>query len=638
MRNSGFGNRKTEEGKAKFDEVPEVPVPAKKPSPARRTPQSVLSLYGRSAPSLITAIMAAAAAGLAVVFQGYSTYLLSASVLVLLASMVLYRAPGGTTGAGTERIETSRMKLWRFKRNLVGGLSSVLLAVIIILLSVVEFFAMLVRLKVLQINWDVAFAVADMYIIILASFLTAGCAVIALCTFFPQLKPKPDSPLLKWLKIGGAAATGLFTAFAVVIRFGTLVPVFKPQHSMYVLTAGIIAEMLVMHFYAGLPGLYSFLLRLDVRRKGAETEETSRRRMWAVYILSMVFVVAFISIALATQLEVISLRNIVLRDMMFGVYVIGGIVLLVYLARHSMRAGKKQEIKKRQSPEELTRTIILWVSIALGGVSGIIGMLMYFGAIKPVRLAGTFSIESIDLIVAAILLGMGPYGFYHNIQVKRTTRMELHFPDFLRDLAESKRAGMTLTQALLTTAKGRYGELTDEIRKMAAQITWGVSFVDALQRFGERARTPLIQRSTSLIIEANNAGGNVVDTLEAAANDAREIKQIKAERRQSMSIYVIIIYLAFLVFLAIIEILYTQFIPEIHKAVMGAAGASVGGMTFAPFDIEVYKTLFFHSALIQGVGGGLVAGVMEEGKAIAGLRHVFIMVIITYVAFRFLVI
>ena len=610
---------------------------AKDTPPARRALAS--ASYNKSIPSLAAAALAAAMAGSAAALGGYSAYMLSISVLALLASAILYRAPDGAAGADMERIETSNMKLWRFKRNVVGGISSVLLAAMIILLSIVELFALLVRMKILQINWDIAYVVADLYTIILASFLIVGCAVIVLCTAFPQLKAKEDSPLFKRMKIGGAAATGFFTAFALVMRLGLLAPVFEPHHSVYILTAGIIAEMLVIHLYVGLPGLYSFLLRLEVGRKVEETEETMRRRMWAVYVLSMVFVVAFISIALATQLEVISLRNIVLRDVMFGVYVFGGIVLLAYLLRYYMRSGKKQEeMKRKRNPEELARAIIIWASIALGGVSGVIGIIMYFGAIKPISIAGNFAIESMDMLVAAILMGMGPYGFYHNMQVKRTSMMEAHFPDFLRDLAESKRAGMTLTQALLTTAKGKYGGLTDEIRKMAAQITWGVPFVDALHRFGERARTPLIQRSTSLIIEANNAGGNVVDTLEAAANDAREIKQIKVERRQSMSIYVIIIYLAFLVFLAIIEILYTQFIPEIHKAVSGVAGASVGGMTFVPFDVGVYKTLFFHSALIQGIGGGLVAGVMEEGKAAAGLRHVFIMVIIAYAAFRFLVI
>ncbi|MDD5503023.1 MAG: type II secretion system F family protein, partial [Candidatus Thermoplasmatota archaeon] len=287
----------------------------------------------------------------------------------------------------------------------------------------------------------------------------------------------------------------------------------------------------------------------------------------------------------------------------------------------------------------VARKIMIWVSFGVAAILGVIGILMYLGTMKPITIAGNAAIMSIDMIVASLLIGLGPYGFYQNSKMKRISQMDSKFPDFLRDLSESKRAGMTLTNALLTTAKGRYGALTEEIRKMASQITWGVSFVEALKLFGERVRTPLIERSVSLIIEASNSGGNVVEILKAAADDAREIKQIQAERKQNMGIYVIIIYLAFLVFIAVIEIMYSQFIPQIYKAVSGVApGTSIGGMTFAPFDIETYKTLFFHAALIQGIGGGLVAGVMEEGKAIMGLRHAFIMIIISYLAFRFVVV
>jgi flagellar protein FlaJ len=410
---------------------------------------------------------------------------------------------------------------------------------------------------------------------------------------------------------------------------------------MYIITAGIITELLAIHAYLGIPSIYRLLRGFDVAKKlEIEAPERTRRRMWIVYISSLVFVVLFISMAFASQFNAIFAESTFVRDLIFIAYLSGGVVLIIYLAVHYMHHKKKEApaMQRRQTPEEVARKIMIWASFAIAGVLGVIGILMYMGTMKPIPLVGKAAITSIDMIVASLLIGLGPYGFSQSAKMKRTSQMDAKFPDFLRDLSESKRAGMTLTNALLTTAKGRYGALTGEIRKMASQITWGVSFVEALRLFGERVRTPLIGRSVSLIIEASNSGGNVVEILKAAADDAREIKQIQAERKQNMGIYVIIIYLAFMVFIAVIEIMYSQFIPQIHKAVSGASGASVGGMTFTPFDIETYKTLFFHAALIQGVGGGLISGVMEEGKAIMGLRHAFIMVIIAYLAFRFVVV
>ena len=169
---------------------------------------------------------------------------------------------------------------------------------------------------------------------------------------------------------------------------------------------------------------------------------------------------------------------------------------------------------------------------------------------------------------------------------------------------------------------------------MAAQIQWGISFDHALASFAKRVDTPLVQRTVSLVIEASNSGGNVIDVLTAASDDAREIQMIQAERKGGMQIYVMIIYIAFLVFLGVIGILNVKFMPEVSQAVAAASGVTVGSITFAAFDIQAFRTLFFHAAVIQGLGGGFVAGAMEDGKPVAGLRHGFAMTIIAYVAFR----
>jgi flagellar protein FlaJ len=104
-----------------------------------------------------------------------------------------------------------------------------------------------------------------------------------------------------------------------------------------------------------------------------------------------------------------------------------------------------------------------------------------------------------------------------------------------------------------------------------------------------------------------------------------------------MSIYVMIIYIAFAVFVGVIGVLNAQFIPEVAKAVSKANGVSIGGLNFRKFDENDFKTLFFHAAIIQGLGGGLVGGVMSKGKLVHGLRHSFILVFLAWVLFRLLI-
>jgi len=242
---------------------------------------------------------------------------------------------------------------------------------------------------------------------------------------------------------------------------------------------------------------------------------------------------------------------------------------------------------------------------------------------------GTIHID--DVVIFTVLIAVAPPGFAQYYRYLRIRRIEECFPDFIRDLAEIKRSGMTLPRGLRAVAKGEYGALTPEVKKMDAMVSWGIPFEEALQDFARRVKTPLIMRTVSLIIQAERAGANVPDILEVAAKDAREIKALGDERRGSMAIYIAICYLASFVFLFVIMILSAFFLP-----VMSEAGVSVGeegAMFLRQFDPMVYTRLFFHTAIVQAFVSGFVAGQMGEGEITAGLKHSVILMLIAYGAF-----
>ena len=45
--------------------------------------------------------------------------------------------------------------------------------------------------------------------------------------------------------------------------------------------------------------------------------------------------------------------------------------------------------------------------------------------------------------------------------------------------------------------------------------------------------------------------------------------------------------------------------------------------------------VFFYATIVQGFGSGIVAGVFEEGTITAGIKHVFIIVLVSWFAFKF---
>jgi len=295
-------------------------------------------------------------------------------------------------------------------------------------------------------------------------------------------------------------------------------------------------------------------------------------------------------------------------------------------------AEKKKEILDIEQLN-LRRQDYSKLLLIIGIVGLVICMVIAFVEIAEVVSTG---LEWIYWVMLGLMILSGPYGFYMSWQYKKTQEIENRLPDFLRDVAEAGRFGMTLAQAIRVSSRGRYGRLTPEIQRMAAQIDWGVPASEALRLFAERVNTPLVKRMVSIIIKANDAGGSVADVLTMVAHDARETIINFNERRISMATYTVVIYVAFGVFLATIFILNTTFLPNMEEAGQQVNEQAIeAGVTNLPATIQseiipTVQLIFIVSVAIHAFGDGILAGVLQDGKIANGLRHSFIMLLIGF--------
>jgi flagellar protein FlaJ len=257
---------------------------------------------------------------------------------------------------------------------------------------------------------------------------------------------------------------------------------------------------------------------------------------------------------------------------------------------------------------------------------------LFFGLMKT---RGTIFTD--DVIIFTVLIFISLPSLTYFARRKRIDQVEQSLPNFLRDLAEMSRAGLTLPSAVNTITRGEYGALTGEIRKMDASLSWGVSFETTLENFAKRMNTPLISRTVALITQASRSGGKVSLVLEAAARDAAEIKNLQGERRANMMPYVVVVYMAFFVFIFVVLILSAKFVPVMAEAGAQAQAVGAGTQFIGAFDPDSFKRLFFHASVIQGFVAGLVSGQMGEGSAVEGLKHSLVMTMIAWVAFTFLI-
>ncbi|NHJ03488.1 MAG: hypothetical protein EAX90_01590 [Candidatus Heimdallarchaeota archaeon] len=277
-----------------------------------------------------------------------------------------------------------------------------------------------------------------------------------------------------------------------------------------------------------------------------------------------------------------------------------------------------------------TQTLIWVISICVGVVMGTLAALVWAG------LFSTGPITASDFIALAILLTIAPPSIAVFIDERWRGGIDANLPNLLRDIADAQRTGLSLPRAISESSKRNYGPLTPELQKMAAKISWGIPFDQAMRSFTDMADTELNNRAAILILEAQRSGGVIEDIFDSAQKHVEDILALRKERLGSMQPYIWIIYAAFVIFLLVIVVLFQTFFYPMTEMYENFQTAGIGGveMGLPPTVLESYKILFLHMTLVEGLFSGLVAGKMGEGKAKAGLKHSTVMVLIGWVAYK----
>ena len=231
-----------------------------------------------------------------------------------------------------------------------------------------------------------------------------------------------------------------------------------------------------------------------------------------------------------------------------------------------------------------------------------------------------------DYVYVSLLILLIPYIIFHELEVRKIRQIEDQVPEFLKRLASINGTGILLADAIAITAQSNMGRLKSEIKATVADIRWNSNLVEALKRFEARIRTNMTRRSLTLIAKASESTGDIHQVISTVADDADIEKNLNKERSAEMFIYVFIIFITFCVFLVIVYVLAAFFLPALD-------GSSNPAMSMGGFDLKEYTLLFFHAALLQGFGSGLVAGKMGSANISSGLKHSLAMVTVSYILF-----
>jgi archaeal flagellar protein FlaJ len=200
--------------------------------------------------------------------------------------------------------------------------------------------------------------------------------------------------------------------------------------------------------------------------------------------------------------------------------------------------------------------------------------------------------------------------------------LERMLPEFIRDVAEGRKTGLSPEVAIERLGGRHYGKLSSHVKKMGAQLSWGVDLGKVITTFTSAVGSWITRAIGVLLIEVVDVGGGTIRSFSDMAEFTRDINEMEGERRAALRPFVFITYIAG------IMVIITTFIMVYLLSAPAASGIGAGATTVDPNTIDLLLT----SAVFDSFVIGIVAGKMGESGLSDGFKHGISLVVASLIA------
>ncbi len=276
---------------------------------------------------------------------------------------------------------------------------------------------------------------------------------------------------------------------------------------------------------------------------------------------------------------------------------------------------------------------VLTLSVPLA--AAVVGALVA-GDLASVGLSALFDTPlrtTVLLIVVPLFVALVPLAAFQELRQRRLDTIRRRFPNVLSSWASANRMGLRPSEALRLASERADTALSAEMRRVNDETEWFDDLRGALLRLARRSRTRIVTRTLRLIVEADEASGNLDETLSVAAEDARMQRELERARTRELSSYVVAALVSFFVYLAILLLINEFYFEQAVAVGQQATTDAELPVSLQSIDTAGFKLAFIHSSLVQALFIGLVAGKLSSGRVLAGLKYSLGLMIVTVVAF-----
>jgi flagellar protein FlaJ len=355
----------------------------------------------------------------------------------------------------------------------------------------------------------------------------------------------------------------------------------------------------------------------EIFKSGSMRVKAAAERM-GMLLESFIIVMVLMSLCFYILFSVESIYSTGL-DMTSGVimytYVFTPLLSIVFLyLAHGMQPKSPLSENRPYKVYALSSAIAILILMLLTG---------FFGFVKtPLQ----FLANLVDLPIAVaitLIVSVVPPAIVHQKIAGRKKSMERGISNFLRDLTETRKTGLSPEACIKNLSNRDYGAFSKELKKMSSDIGWGIPMRNVIMAFVKKTKSWMSQIVMFLLLEAVDVGGGTISMIESLARFNNMTQEVEKEKQMSVRPYMIMPYFGaiLLVSTTLMTLLFTT-----NTIAMG------GDTVSATANTDMLSLIFTVSVITHCYLIGLVCGKISEESLAAGFKHSALLVLIAIVA------
>jgi len=262
-----------------------------------------------------------------------------------------------------------------------------------------------------------------------------------------------------------------------------------------------------------------------------------------------------------------------------------------------------------------------------GAVAAVLFLLLtgFMGAVEVPFFSSLRTLIDLPTAIAiSLFVATAPAAIVHMKLSKEKSSMEQGVSNFLRDLTEVRKTGLSPEKCIESLSNRDYGAFTKELRKISSEISWGIPIKRVIMDFLKRTHSWMTQLVMFLLVETIDVGGGTIAMIESLARFNNLTQEDEKEKKMSVRPYIMMPYLASILLVAT-TIMMMGFTT-------GTLAVTVPGQTAPQKDFSAMKTIFLASVIFHSYLIGIVAGKISDESVASGFKHASILVVIAALA------